>query len=588
MHIIFILMVFFNFGILLVTVALAINVLLSIITIYTLGNNNLPITKYLRFLRNLPMHNPYEGVVLLLLITFIVNLYVEAFYPVVFLILICVIRFYKTAWTLATTNLLELTPACFKRIPFVTVTDGHYTLNEVTIHLYLEIIFEELVGTFHEIRKSIANEILVLFYPPKPFEPKNDAEREHYRMDAGYTKDTVFTEKDFPTGDTGRTPKENYLLWLTSRDPKRMLNKLRHLPWKLVYSQEPNFFFKNFMQNVLVFYNFFKTTLVAVALAFIYFLYTVFFFKIQFLKQLSVWFVIGMLYFWLMSGFNFFLKRYQYGKFTSAIQRFWKRTNTYFWLIEGFLLILFFYYYLNSAQEPLYMYDYSALNQEYLVSLHVIGTNIILLSLVIYFMYFTLLRINSNSWAQLNLYLIIISVFIFFSFFIETYQFYYVLSTFSERLWVFNEDENLWGIDMDSPILRTKHQYLLVCLIAKYWHFLFIFLSWVFFLIKSFERRKVTYVLFGANLQNMIILYALNFACYLQWFKWIYRRFFDLPYTWFMTNIDNKFTFRLFAELKLILVNLISFNDSATTFQNIVYKSLIFWNVDSLCMWKFI
>ena len=86
----------------------------------------------------------------------------------------------------------------------------------------------------------------------------------------------------------------------------------------------------------------------------------------------------------------------------------------------------------------------------------------------------------------------------------------------------------------------------------------------------------------------MIILYALNFACYLQWFKWIYRRFFDLPYTWFMTNIDNKFTFRLFAELKLILVNLISFNDSATTFQNIVYKSLIFWNVDSLCMWKFI
>jgi hypothetical protein len=141
-------------------------------------------------------------------------------------------------------------------------------------------------------------------------------------------------------------------------------------------------------------------------LALVYFVYTMFFFKIQFLKQLSIWFVIVMIYFWLMSGFNFFLKRYQYGKFTSAIQRFWKRTNTYFWMIEGFLLLIFFYYYLNSSQEPIYMYDYSSLNQEYLVSLYTAGINIILLSLIIYFMYFTTLRINSNNWTQLNLYLI--------------------------------------------------------------------------------------------------------------------------------------------------------------------------------------
>lgn len=208
-----------------------------------------------------------------------------------------------------------------------------------------------------------------------------------------------------------------YNMLLQSRDPKLMFNSVRRLPWKFKVNYESNFFFKNITLNLLVFYNFFKTVLVAILLMVVYFLYTIFFFKIQFLKQLSVWFVIGMLYFWLMSGFNFFVKRYQYGKFTSQIQRFWKRTNTCFWLIEGFLILLFFYYYLNSSQEPLYMYDYSALNQEYLVSLHTIGLNIILLALVIYFMYFTLLRLNSNSWTQVNLYLIIISVFIFFSFF---------------------------------------------------------------------------------------------------------------------------------------------------------------------------
>ena len=193
-----------------------------------------------------------------------------------------------------------------------------------------------------------------------------------------------------------------------------------------------------------MFYNFIKTTFLSILLAIIYFIYTVFFFKVQFLKQLAVWFVIGMMYFWLMSGFNFFLKRYQFGKFTSQIQRFWKRTNTYFWLIEGFLLLLFFYYYLNSSQEPLYIFDYSSLNQDYLVSLHVVALNIILLSLIIFLMYFILLRINSNSWTQLSLYLLLVSTFIFFSFFIETYQFYYVISIFNERLWVFNEEENLW------------------------------------------------------------------------------------------------------------------------------------------------
>lgn len=339
--------------------------------------------------------------------------------------------------------------------------------------------------------------------------------------------------------------------------------------------------------HLIVFYNFFKTTLISIFLTLLYFIYTIFFFKLQFVKQLAIWFIIGMMYFWLMSGFNFFLKRYQYGKFTSQIQRFWKRTNTSFWLIEGFLILLFFYYYLNSSQEPTYMYDYSGLNQEYLISLEVAGINVILLSLVIYFMYFVMFRINSNSWTQLNLYLLIISTFIFFSFFIETYQFYYVISTFNERVWNFNEEENLWILEIDNPILRTKNQYLLVCLIAKYWHFLFIFLSWIFFLIKSFERKKVTYVLFGANIQNMVILYALNFACYLQWFKWFYRRFFDLPYNWFMTNIDTKLIFRLFSEIYLLSKNLIKLGTENTQL-NLVFKSINLWNVDSLVIWKYI
>ena len=357
---------------------------------------------------------------------------------------------------------------------------------------------------------------------------------------------------------------------------QKTLSKSITVNWPLVY------------KHFLVFYIFIKTTLLAVTLSVIYFMYTIFFFKIQFIKQLAIWFIVGMLYFWLISGFNFFLKRYKYGKFTSAIQRFWKRTNVYFWLIEGFLMLIFFYYYMNSSQEPIYMYDFSSLNQDYLVAGNVIVCNVIILSLIVYFMHFTLLRVNSNSWTQINLYVLIISIFIFISFFLETYQFYYVLNTFSEKIWSFNEEENMWAVDIDSPTIRTKHQYLLVCLIAKYWHFLFIFLSWVFFVIKSFERQKVNFVHLGANIQNIVILYVLNLVCYIQWVKWVYRRFFDTPYTWFFTNPDQKAGKILILEIKLLISQVISFNTGKNLNLSLIHKSSNLWQVNSLALWRLI
>jgi hypothetical protein len=494
----------------------------------------------------------------------------------------------KHLWSLVMEEKLTQTPLSVRKYSLGRLLDEDCIITHFTLHKY---VYDLMVAEYHSFKEMINDSIEDINVAILLKEPKTIIGA--YQKDIYNIQKNFFKFKKVELNEPVKNYSKEDLIKLQeaikfNRDPRKAFNFVRRLPWKLTYDYKSNLFFKLFSQNMIVFYNFFKTTLVAVLLMVIYFIYTIFFFKIQFLKQLSVWFVIGMIYFWLMSGFNFFLKRYQYGKFTSQIQRFWKRTNTYFWLIEGFLILLFFYYFLNSSQEPLYMYDYSALNQEYLISLYVVGINVILLSLVIYFMYFTLLRINSNSWNQLNLYLILISSFIFFSFFIETYQFYYVISTFNERFWSFNEEENLWFVDIENPIIRTKQQYLMVCLIAKYWHFLFIFLSWVFFLIKSYERRKVTYVLFGANLQNMVLLYVLNFACYLQWFKWIYRRFFDLPYTWFMVSIDNKFLFRLFFELKLLISNLLTYNLSLTSFNGVVYKSLFLWNVDSLCMWKFI
>lgn len=74
-----------------------------------------------------------------------------------------------------------------------------------------------------------------------------------------------------------------------SYDPNIMFNKLQRLPIYLTYDTEYQVELDVIVKgHLIVIYNFFKTTLVALLLSLLYFIYTVFFFKIQFLKQLAV------------------------------------------------------------------------------------------------------------------------------------------------------------------------------------------------------------------------------------------------------------------------------------------------------------
>lgn len=320
------------------------------------------------------------------------------------------------------------------------------------------------------------------------------------------------------------------------------------LPFKKV-QYRVFFFYQSILRLTALFYLFFKSVLIVFFIGLLLLIYTVYFFKLNFLKQLGVWFVVGFFFFWLMSGFNFFLKRYRFGKFTSAIQRFWKRTNMCFWLIEGFLFLIFFYYYTNSSQEPTYFYDYASYNNDFLFSLPAYYFNALFLIIIIFLLYYLLLNLLGFSYSVVLFWTSTISIIVFYIFFIETYQFYYVLTAFKEITWVFSVEEGTWVYDVEAPRLRVKHQYLLMCLIAKYWHFLFIFISWVFFLMKSFEMQRVTYTLLAVNLQNFIILYMLNILFIAGWVKWLVRRYGDIVYFWFFINTNLKYTLAYTQEL---------------------------------------
>lgn len=338
--------------------------------------------------------------------------------------------------------------------------------------------------------------------------------------------------------------------------------------------------------NIII-YNI-KWILLAGFISIIYFFFSLFYIQIDFTKQLAIWYLSLIMYYLLMSAFNTFLNKYRYGKFTSAIQRFWKRTGMIFWLIEGFLFLLFFYYFLNSSQEPIYMFDYSSLNQELLIQLKSSYKNMILLSLAIYLSFILLLNLNFYVYYQNILILSLISLIIFYTLYIESYQFVYIINIFADKEWVFDDIKQLWVLEVEQNNLRVKQQYFVLCLIAKYWHFIFIFISWFFFLVKSLEISKISITLLGYNTQNLLILYLLNLLCLCQWAKFVFKKFLEITYYWFFTQYDEKFFINFVVELWNTLVNYLNINDNSQNVSMLNFYSNSLYFSSEISLWKYI
>ena len=346
-----------------------------------------------------------------------------------------------------------------------------------------------------------------------------------------------------------------------------------------------SFLTKKLIKNIYIFKITIQWLWLALIISTLYFFFSLFYIQIDFTKQITVWYIFLIVYYLIISGFNTFLNKYRYGKFTSAIQRFWKRTGMIFWLIEGFLFLLFFYYFLNSSQEPLYMFDYSNLNQELVIQLKTTYKNLIMLSIAILFSFILLLNINFFIYFQSILILILISSIVTYMLYLESYQFVYILSTFSDKEWIFDELQNIWLLELEQNNLRVKQQYFILCLIAKYWHFIFIFISWFFFLVKSIELNSISITMLGYNTQNLLILYLLNILCLVQWIKILTKKFLEITYSWFFTQYDEKLTTTVLYEITTVISNYLTLNSVIHLRFNIL-STIQGYSISETFLWK--
>lgn len=273
---------------------------------------------------------------------------------------------------------------------------------------------------------------------------------------------------------------------------------------------------------------------------------------LPFNKIIFVWLCVGMFCYWLLSGFVFFIKKYQYGKYTSVIQRFWRRSYILFWVLEAFLFLIFFYFTINSSSEPVYMYDQSNIFKTHLFSWRFFLIKLLPLTFLIVVTYIYLVSLKWNVFSKNLIILLLLTLILTYVVWLEFYQFFHIVNFYSNLFWVYDIQDHTWVLENEPRRTRMVNHYNALLMILKFWHIIFIYIFWIFSILRWFEFKRVRYPLFSANFQNFIILYLFAWVSMYPWFKFYFRKFLDIPYYWFYLN-NRLYGLRFFTvDLKLI------------------------------------
>lgn len=258
-------------------------------------------------------------------------------------------------------------------------------------------------------------------------------------------------------------------------------------------------------------------------------------------QTLFFWVGLSMLLYWLLSGFVFFVKKYQFSRYTSVIQRFWRRSYILFWLIESGLLLVFFYLMINSSQESFYMFDQGYFLKTHLFSWKLFLFKCILVVSLITYSYLLLLNLKWSTFNKNILNLAFLTVLLLYLVWAEFYQIYWVSNFYANFSWLYDVDESVWSLEFDGRRTRILNHYIMVLFLLKFWHIVFIFGCWVFFLLRSNELEVITYPLYSFNFQNFIILFLMMWLFMFPWFKQTYHWVMEIPYFWFYVDTHISF-----------------------------------------------
>ena len=316
------------------------------------------------------------------------------------------------------------------------------------------------------------------------------------------------------------------------------------------------------------------------------FIYFSFFLKsLPFSKIFAGYVLLGNMFYLLLSGFVFFIKKYQYRLYTSVIQRFWRRTLIIFWAIEASLFTCFVYLIFNASQEPIHVYDNIQIYKTHFYSWRFFLVKIILSSLLIVFTYMLLLSVKWNTFTKTNNLVLFITVILLYVAWLEFYQLFHLMNCYGTTNWVYDFSEHLWNLELEFKRTRIVNHYVTIGLVAKFWHIVFAVVFWIFFILRGLESSRFRYPLLAANLQNFLIIYFMSWLYMYPWFKYTARKALDMPYFWFFVSNRKLGVFLLFNDIKLYYWGLLDLFFNFNLFDSFFKKtSFFYWHESSITL----
>lgn len=361
------------------------------------------------------------------------------------------------------------------------------------------------------------------------------------------------------------------------------LNQLNLKVYNSFFSLQKNSNSNYYFSGLYYFFKALRYWVLPIILAVLIIYYFIVLRLLPFNKLVFEFFVLIMFFYWFMSGFTFFIKKYLYAKYTSSIQRFWRRSFMLFWLIETFVFLVFLYLTLNANQEPVYMYDYIQIYKTHLFSWRFFFLKIMPVALILFFGYFLLLNLKWSIFSKNRALVVLITLLIVYIFWLEFYQVFHLLQFYGNLVWVYDLDEHFWNLEVEMRRTRICNHYVMICFLAKFFHIIFILIFWIFFVLRIGELNRVRYPLLSANLQNFLFLYMMSWLFMYPWLKFYLRRYMDYSYYWFFIQTHKIGLKIFFNDLKLYYFSFSFFFENFFYSNNkFSYFNFFYWNSNSL------
>lgn len=351
--------------------------------------------------------------------------------------------------------------------------------------------------------------------------------------------------------------------------------QLNEFKYELSYNTKFNVNFNIFLSAFKYMWTALRYWVIGIVLSLVAFYFLMYIRLLPFTKIILEILLIAMFLYWLMSGFVFFIKKYQYSKFTSVIQRFWKRAYILFWMLETVVFLIFFYLTLNASEEPVYMFDQMKLYKTHLFSWRWFLVKLLPSVFLILVGYYLLLNMRWGLFFKQSTVVFLLTLMLIYIVWLEFYQFFHIVNWYANFTWVYDYEEFLWSLEIEGRRTRLANNYAALCLMAKFWHLIFIFVFWVFFILRINEIERIRYTLLAANLQNFIILYIMSWLYMYPWLKFLGRKYLDISYYWFFSNFRDLGLRVFFNDLYLFILGLTNLFD--ISWFNYSYSSGLFY-----------